>query len=95
MRSRRATAEPVCCTREPRLLRPEHDDVLAIAGATETFNPTIDPELIAKARDEDVESSEAEWSGGWRRDIAAFLSDRDIEAAVDYDQPAELPPDLD
>lgn len=69
-----------------------NDDVLAIAGATETFNPTIDPELIAKAREEDVESSEAEWSGGWRRDIAAFLSDKDIEAAIDFDRPMELPP---
>ena len=69
-----------------------NDDVLAISGSTETFNPTLDPALINKARDEDPEASEAEWGGGWRRDIAAFLSEADIEAAIDYERPMELPP---
>ena len=31
--------------------------MLCIAGATEIFNPTIDPALINKARDEDPESA--------------------------------------
>ena len=48
-----------------------NDDVLCVSGATEAFNPLIDPAVIAKARDEDPEAAEAEWSGGWRRDIAA------------------------
>jgi hypothetical protein len=68
------------------------DDVLVVSGATETFNPTIDPALIAKARAQDPEAAEAEWDGGFRRDIAAFLSDRDIDAAVDHDRPLELRP---
>ena len=68
------------------------DDVLVVSGPTETFNPTIDPALIAKARAEDPEAAEAEWDGGFRRDIAAFLSDHDIEAAIDHDRPMELGP---
>jgi hypothetical protein len=68
------------------------DDVLVVSGPTERFNPTIDPALIAKARQEDPEAAEAEWDGGFRRDIAAFLSDRDIEAAIDHDRPTELAP---
>jgi hypothetical protein len=68
------------------------DDVLVVSGATETFNTTINPELIAKAREEDAESAEAEWDGGFRREIAAFLSEADIEAATDHDHPLELPP---
>lgn len=67
-------------------------DVLVVSGATEQFNPTIDPALIAKAREQDPESAEAEWDGGFRRDLAAFLSDHDIDAAVDHDRPMELGP---
>jgi hypothetical protein len=42
----------------------DDDDVLCISGPTEIFNPTIDPLLIAKAREQDPESAEAEWDGG-------------------------------
>jgi hypothetical protein len=70
----------------------DDDDVLVVSGATERFNPLIDPALIAKAREEDPESAEAEWDGGFRRDISAFLSDADIDAAVDHDRPLELGP---
>jgi hypothetical protein len=68
------------------------DDVLAICGPTELFNKTIDAGLIARAREEDPESASAEWDGGFRRDIAAFLTDEDIDAATDHDRPLELPP---
>jgi hypothetical protein len=68
------------------------DDVLVVSGSTERFNPLIDPALIAKAREQDPEAAEAEWGGGFRRDLAAFLSDRDIDAAVDHDRPLELRP---
>jgi hypothetical protein len=70
----------------------DDDDVLVVSGPTERFNPLIDPALIAKAREQDPEAAEAEWDGGFRRDIAAFLSDRDINAAVDHDRPMELSP---
>ena len=51
----------------------DDDDVLCVSGPTEVFNPTIDAALINKAREQDPESSEAEWGGGFRRDLAAFL----------------------
>jgi hypothetical protein len=70
----------------------DDDDVLVISGATEVFNPLIDRAAIDKARGADPESAEAEWGGGFRRDIAAFLSDADIDAAVDHDRPLELRP---
>ena len=68
------------------------DDVLCVSGATEVFNPLIDRDAIAKAREQDPEAAEAEWDGGFRRDIAAFLTDHDIDAAVDHDRPMELGP---
>lgn len=70
----------------------DDDDVLSISGPTELFNPTIDVAAIAKAREQDPESAAAEWDGGFRKDIAAFLSDHDIDAAVDHERPTELPP---
>jgi hypothetical protein len=66
--------------------------VLVVSGATEQFNPTIDLALIAQARAEDPGAAEAEWLGGFRRDLAAFLSDHDIDLAVDHDRPLELKP---
>lgn len=68
------------------------DDVLAVSGPTEVFNPLIDPAAIAEARAQDPEAAEAEWGGGFRRDLSAFLSDHDIDAAVDHDRPMELRP---
>jgi hypothetical protein len=70
----------------------DNDDVLAISGSTQQFNPLIDRDAIAKARDEDPELAEAEWDGGFRRDVSTFLSDHDIDAAVDHTRPLELGP---
>jgi hypothetical protein len=50
----------------------DDDDMLAISGPTEVFNPTIDVALIAKAREQDPEAAAAEWDGGYRRDIAGI-----------------------
>ena len=38
------------------------------------------------------EAAASEWQAEFRTDIAAFLSDEDIDACVDFDRPAELPP---
>jgi hypothetical protein len=70
----------------------DDDDVLVVSGSTEQFNPTIDRALIDKARAEDPESARAEWDGDFRSDLAAFLSDADIDRAVDHDRPLELGP---
>jgi hypothetical protein len=70
----------------------DSDEVLVVAGASRDFNPTLDAELIEAARAADPEAAASEWLGSWRSDQAAFLSDSDIEAAVDRSRPLELPP---
>jgi hypothetical protein len=67
-------------------------DVLVVQGDSLTFNPTLDEKIIIKATADDPEGSIAEWQGQFRLDIAAFLSDTDIDACVDRDRPPELPP---
>jgi hypothetical protein len=71
------------------------DDVLCVQGSSQTFNPLLDAKAIAAAKLADPEASEAEWQGGFREDIAAFLSDEVIEAAIARGRPLELPPRLD
>ena len=66
--------------------------MLFVEGASTQFNSTLDPAMIERARAEDPEASEAEWLGGFRQDIAAFLDDEVIERVVDYSRPLEIPP---
>ena len=68
------------------------DDILVIQGASAQFNNTLDPSIIARARESDREASEAEWLGGFRSDIASFLDDEIIERCTDYSRPLEIPP---
>ena len=68
------------------------DDVLVVQGASSAFNPSLDPNMIARASASDPEAAESEWGGGFRTDISAFLDDATIEAAVNYGRPIELPP---
>lgn len=67
------------------------DDVLVVQGESRTFNLTLSEAMIATASAADPEGAVSEWQGGFRTDIAAFLSDQDIEACVDRDRPLELP----
>jgi hypothetical protein len=67
-------------------------DVLVVAGATTTFNPTIDRRVIDAAQANDPEAADAEWGGGFRSDITTFLGDTTIDAAIDDARPTELPP---
>jgi hypothetical protein len=67
-------------------------DVLVVAGPSILFNPTLDAELIQAARESDFEAAKSEWLGEWRSDLAAFLDDSTIDAAVDRSRPLELPP---
>ena len=66
-------------------------DVLVVRGGTEQFNPTIDRGVIARARADDPVAAAAEWDGMFRADIAQFLDDASIDAAIDTDRPPELP----
>ena len=66
--------------------------VLVVAGPTRLFNPTIDQRIVARAIALDPEGARAEWDAEFRSDIAAFLDDDTIDAAVNHSRPLELPP---
>ena len=66
--------------------------VLVVQGDSRVFNPTLSERDIVQAMASDPEAGISEWEGRFRADIAAFLSDADIEACVDYDRPRELAP---
>jgi hypothetical protein len=68
-----------------------NDDVLVIQAASEQLNPTLDRAMIARAKAADPEAADSEWGGGFRSDISQFLPDADIEAAINYARPMELP----
>jgi hypothetical protein len=71
-----------------------HDDdaVLVVQGPTTVFNPTLAPAVIAAQRAADPTAAVAEWDAQFRDDLASFLEDAAIEAAVEHGRPAELPP---
>jgi hypothetical protein len=66
-------------------------EVLVVQGASIAFNPTLSQKMIDRAMRDDPEAAEAEWHGQFRSDIAAFLDDELITAAVRAG-PRELPP---
>jgi hypothetical protein len=70
----------------------DSDDVLIVQGATRIFNPTIAQTTINAAIADDPEGARSEWEATFRSDLAAFLDEQTIDAAVDYDRPLELPP---
>ena len=67
------------------------DDVLAVQGPSTTFNPNLSQSEIDAAIADDPEGARAEWEASFRADIAAFLDEATIEAAIDYGRPLELP----
>ncbi len=67
-------------------------DVLVVQGPSRTFNPLLTEELIAAQRAADPTAAASEWDAEFRTDVAAFLDDALIDAAVSHDRPLELPP---
>jgi hypothetical protein len=70
----------------------DSDDTLVVSGPSQVFNPTLDAAMIEAERAADPAAAESEWFGLFRSDLAAFLSDDLIDAAVDHGRPLELPP---
>jgi hypothetical protein len=68
-----------------------NDDVLVVQGPTLTFNPIYDEADIARKRAADPQGAIAEWDAEFRSDLAAFLDDASIDAAIDRGRPPELP----
>jgi hypothetical protein len=70
----------------------DDDQVLVVQGPTTRFNPTIDASVIERAVADDPEAARSEWDAEFRSDLAAFLDDATIDAAIDFGRPLELPP---
>jgi hypothetical protein len=68
------------------------DEVLCVHGRTTIFNPLIDVSVIQRFMADDPEAARSEWDAEFRSDLAAFLDDRTIDAAIDHSRPLELPP---
>ena len=69
----------------------EASSVLVIKAGGPVLNPTIDADVIQRARDEDPVAARSEWDAEFRPDIAAFLDEESIDAAVIGGR-RELPP---
>jgi hypothetical protein len=67
-------------------------DVLVVQGPSTTFNPTLTQSEIDASVAADPEGARSEWEASFRSDLAAFLDEQTIEAAVDRGRPLELPP---
>jgi hypothetical protein len=63
------------------------DGVLAIAGSSVLFNPTLDADEIAAACAADPTAGLSEWGGAFRTDIATYLDDALIDAAIEHGRP--------
>ncbi len=70
----------------------DSDDTLVVQGGTVQFNLSLTESDIAAQRAADPAAAVAEWDGGFRSDIASFLDDATLDAAVEYGRPLELPP---
>lgn len=60
----------------------QKSDVLVIKAGGLTLNPTMDQKVIDRARAEDPVAARSEWDGEFREDLAAFLDDELIDAAI-------------
>jgi hypothetical protein len=67
-------------------------DTLVVQGSTLQFNPTLTEADLAAQRQADPAAASSEWDGAFRDDLASFLDDELIDAAVEHGRPLELPP---
>lgn len=58
-------------------------DVLVIQAGGPTLNPTINSAVIERARAEDPTAARAEWDAQFREDIAQWLADELLDAALE------------
>jgi hypothetical protein len=68
------------------------DDILVVQGTTKQFNPTLADEVIEAQRQADPTAAASEWDAEFRSDIATYLDDASIDAAIEYARPLEIPP---
>lgn len=70
----------------------ESERVLVVQGGTADFNPTIDPQIIADAINDDPEAAAAEWLGQWREGLSDFI-ERELIESLTRSRPLEIPYD--
>jgi hypothetical protein len=70
----------------------DSDDILVVQGPTKLFNPTLDDAVIEAQREADPTAATSEWDAEFRTDIATYLDDASIDAAIEYARPLEIPP---
>ena len=68
------------------------DGVLVVQGTSQQFNTTLSDEVIEQQREANPDAAPSEWEAQFRSDRWGFLSDEDIDNAIDYDRPRELAP---
>jgi len=68
----------------------DDSQVLVWRGTTAEMNPTIDPDVIARAFEDDPARAAAEWNAEFRDDIAAFVSREAVDGCTVPDR-FELP----
>jgi hypothetical protein len=69
----------------------DDSDVLVWQADTRSMNPTVDPEVIRRAYEEDEASASAEYGAEFRRDIESFVAREAVDAVV-VPERRELPP---
>jgi hypothetical protein len=67
------------------------DGVLVVQGGTQQFNTTLTDEVLDQQREANPDAAPSEWDAQFRSDRWGFLSDDDIDNAIDHDRPRELP----
>jgi hypothetical protein len=73
----------------------DDDRVLVVKAPSTKMNPTLDDTFIAQEFRRDPQRAQSEWNAEFRSDLAAFLDDELIHAAVDHGRPFDLPPQSD
>ena len=68
------------------------DDVLVVQGRSQAFNPTIADSVIAAQRAADPAGAVSEWDALFRSDISSWLDDKQLNRAIEFGRPHELPP---
>jgi hypothetical protein len=69
----------------------DNDGVLVVQGGTQQFNPSLNDEVVDAQRAADPGAAPSEWDAQFRSGKYGFLTDDDIDNAIDHDRPRELP----
>ena len=74
-------------SKHKRYFGTDSDDTLVVQGGTLQFNQTLDPAAIAAQQQADPTAAASEWDAQFREDLAGFLDDPLIDAAVAISAP--------